>query len=236
MELMTHCGIFDFGAGREPDWAMHEGWWLHDRAVTVAQYERYLGDILAEGRRAGITFTGLTWPGCSRATGTRHHAELRASGRRGPNPALWTALLTLARNARFRGPTVPCFFDSIDEADGLRRKAQEGSHAVFDLMPNALDQFGSWSNSRDRVNPDYYITADGRSGIIPRRVEAQAPYCLWYAHWQGLNPVKGVGWGALRTVVTRTRKHLDGHVVWLRPSDITRRYQEAGGWGFLDNL
>jgi hypothetical protein len=73
-------------------------------------------------------------------------------------------------------------------------------------------------------------------GVIPRHVEAGAPYCLWYAHWQGLNPVKGVGWQAFRTVVERIRKHLDGRVVWLRPSEITNRYQQAGGWGFLDNV
>jgi len=93
-----------------------------------------------------------------------------------------------------------------------------------------------WENNPDRVNPDYYITADGKSGIIVRRVEAQSPYCLWYSHWQGLNPARGVGWRAFTTVVERIRKHLGDRVVWMRPSDITDRYQQSGGWNFIQSL
>ena len=87
-----------------------------------------------------------------------------------------------------------------------------------------------------RVNPDYYITADGKSGIVVRHVQAGAPYCIWYAHWQGLNPAKGVGWRAFTTVVERIRKHLRERVVWMRPSEITDRYHKAGGWGFLAGI
>ena len=49
MELMTHRGLFDFEANREPDGAVHEGLWLHEPAVTVEQYQRYFASILAEG-------------------------------------------------------------------------------------------------------------------------------------------------------------------------------------------
>jgi hypothetical protein len=236
MELMTHRGLFDFAAGRQPEGAIHEGWWLHDRAITAEQYEHGLDAILAEAQHAGIRMTGLTWPGCSCDACTRSYTRLRKSGQQGPNPALWKAVLSLARQGRFRGPTVPCFFDPTEAADGLRREASAGQHAVFDLMPNALDHFGSWSNSRDRVDPDYYITTDGKSGVIVRRVQAGAPYCLWYAHWQGLNPARGVGWQAFRTTVERIRTHLKGRVVWMRPSDITNRYQQSEGWSFLDHL
>ena len=86
------------------------------------------------------------------------------------------------------------------------------------------------------MNPDYYITADGKSGILVRHVRAGAPYAIWYAHWQGLNPAKGVGWKAFTTVVKRIRKHLSGRVAWMRPSDITDRYHKAGGWGFVDEM
>ena len=99
-----------------------------------------------------------------------------------------------------------------------------------------MDRFGIWDNNPDRVDPDYYITADGKSGVIVRHVEEGAPYCLWYAHWQGLNPIDGVGWKAFTTVVLRIREHLEDRVVWLRPSDITDRYHAAGGWGFLDKM
>jgi hypothetical protein len=83
------------------------------------------------------------------------------------------------------------------------------------------------------VDPDYYISADGKSGIVVRHLEAAAPYCLWYSHWQGLNPAKGVGWRAFTTVIERIRKHLHERIVWLRPSEIAERYHSAGGWSFL---
>jgi|GEM_PF-649993 len=235
MELMTHRGLFDFDADREPPGAVHEGLWLHEPGVTAEQYERYLGSILAEGERAGIRFTGLTWPGCGCAACKRRYAELQAGGHTEPNPALWKALLSLAKQGKFRGRTVPCFFGSSETDYGIHRKASDGPHAVFDLMPNAGDHFGIWENNPARVDPDYYVTADGKSGIVVRHVRAGAPYCIWYAHWQGLNPAKGVGWRAFTTVVERIRKHLRERVVWMRPSDVTQRYHTASGWGFLDS-
>lgn len=236
MELMTHHGLFDFQANREPEGAAHEGLWLYEPAITEEQYARYLGSIIAEGERAGIQFTGLTWPGCSCSTCERRYAELRAGGHTKPNPALWKALSNLAKQGKFRGRTVPCFFDSSETDYGLHLKASEGQFAAYDLMPNATDHFGIWENNPDRVNPDYYITADGKSGIIVRHVQGGSPYCVWYAHWQGLNPAKGVGWRAFTTVVERIRKHLGDRVVWMCPSDITGRYHMAGGWSFLDSM
>ena len=164
----------------------------------------------------------------------RRYAELRAGGHNDPNPAVWKALLNLAKQGRFRGRTVPCFFGSSETEYGIHRKAADGEHAVYDLMPNAKDCFGIWENNPARVDPDYYITADGKSGIVVRHVQAAAPYCIWYAHWQGLNPAKGVGWPAFTTVVERIGKHLRDRVVWMRPSEITERYHAAGGWGFLE--
>lgn len=236
MELMTHRGLFDFEGDREPEDAVHEGLWLHEPGVTVDQYERYFQHIIAEGERAGVRFTGLTWPGCGCDVCQRRYAELRAGGRSEPNPAMWQALLNLARQGKFRGRTVPCFFGSSETDFGVHQKANDGEYAVFDLMPNARDFFGIWENNPQRVNPDYYITADGKSGIVVRHVNAGAPYCIWYAHWQGLNPSKGVGWAAFTTVVARIRQHLSDRVIWMRPSEITDRYHKAGGWDFLEGF
>lgn len=236
MELMTHHGLFDFKENREPEDAVHEGLWLYEPAITQEQYERYLGNILAEGDKAAIKFTGLTWPGCGCKTCEQRYAELRAGGHNRPNPALWQALLGLAKQGKFRGRTIPCFFDSSETEYGLHRKANDGQCAVFDLMPNAMDHFGIWENNPDRVNPDYYIAADGKSGIITRHIEAKSPYCIWYSHWQGLNPAKGVGWPAFRTVVERIHKHLGDRVAWMRPSEITTRYHQSGGWDFIQSL
>jgi len=235
MELMTHQGLFDFDADRPKEGSAHEGLWLYEPGVAVEEYQRYFANILAEGQRAGVRFSGLTWPGCSCEACTKRYAELRAGGHREPNPAMWQALLNLAKEGKFRGRAVPCFFDASESDDAIHRKAADGQYGVYDLMPNAVDHFGIWENNPKRVDPDYYITDDGKSGIIVRRVQSGAPYCIWYAHWQGLNPAKGVGWPAFTTVVERINKHLRDRVVWMRPSDITDRYHAAGGWDFLEN-
>lgn len=236
MELMTHQGLFDFDANRQWEGAIHEGLWLHEPEITVEEYQRYFADIIVEGQRAAVKFTGLTWPGCGCDACTRRYAELRASGHVEPNPAIWKALLNLAKEGKFRGRTIPCFFNSSESNYDIHRKAGDGEHAVYDLMPNAEDHFGIWENNPKRVNPDYYITEDGKSGILIRHIQSGAPYCIWYSHWQGLNPVKGVGWSAFVTVVERIRRHLSDRVVWKRPSEITDRYHAAGGWGFLENV
>ena len=236
MEIMTHQGLFDFEADCIPEDASHEGLWLHEPQVTVEDYEDYFANIITEGERAGIQFTGLTWPGCGCDVCTRRYAELRAAGTTDPNPQVWQALLNLATRGKFRGRTVPCFFGSSETNYGAHLKASTGEHGVYDLMPNAMDNFGIWENEPTRVKPDYYITPDGKAGIIVDHIRQGAPYCIWYAHWQGLNPVNGVGWRAFTTVVERIQQHWRDHVVWMRPSEITDSYHAAGGWGFLDSI
>ncbi len=100
---------------------------------------------------------------------------------------------------------------------------------MYDLSPNAGDYFGIWENNPDVVRADYYITADGRSGRLVDLVRAGAPYCLFYAHWQGLNPATGVGWPAFVEVVARVKRHLWADVEWKRPSEITDAYHVTRG-------
>ncbi len=236
MELMTHHGLFDFDANHETKDAVHEGLWIHEPDVTAEQYEHYFSNIIAEAGRAGIRLTGLTWPGCGCEKCKQRYAALRAAGPKEPNPEFWKALLSLAKQGKFRSRTVPCFFDASETKGDIHEKAADGPCAVFDLMPNANDRFGTWTNSPDKVNADYYLSADGKSGILARHIEAGAPYALWYSHWQGLNPAKGVGWRAFVMVIERIQTHLRDRVVWMRPSDITNRYHAAGGWSFLDAM
>jgi hypothetical protein len=221
MEVMTHGGLFDFDTGLVREDAIHEGLWLWEPAVSVATYQGYFAHIIAEGERIGVRFTGLTWPGCGCEACTRRYRELREAGVTGINPNVWQALLNLAKAGKFRGRTVPVFpHGEVSEARA-RRLAADGKYAVYDLSPSAGDQFGSYTNSRDAVSPDYYITEDGEGGRIVSAVRAGAPYCIFYAHWQGLNPATGVGWQAFQTVVRRVRKHLADQVVWMRPSQYT---------------
>ncbi len=232
MELMTHGGLYDFDRDCVPEGAVHEGVWLHEPEVSLASYESYFERIIAEGERIGVRFTGATWPGCSCGACERRYAELKESGSFGVNPNVWQALLNLAKRGKFRGRTVPCFTLNSPDAAALDPVAAEGEYGVYDLLPNAHDRFGIWDNDLAHVDADYYITADGEAGRIVELVRSQAPYCLFYAHWQGLNPATGVGWEAFTQVVTRVRRFLGDQVVWVRPSELTdRAHRESIGSG-----
>ena len=78
----------------------------------------------------------------------------------------------MAKGGRFRGRAAPCFFGSSETNYAIHRKASEGEHGVYDLMPNAADWFGIWENNQKRVNPDYYITATASCGCGPARLPA----------------------------------------------------------------
>jgi hypothetical protein len=221
MELMTHGGLLDFRTGRAPAGTEHEGIWLYEPHVSVEEYESYFGHIVEEGERIGVRFTGVTWPGCSCAICDRRFGELFKGGPHIENPNLWKALLNLAKQRKFRGPTVPCFILGGSEEHPLKLMAGDGPFGVYDLYPNAGDYFGIWENNPARVNADYYITANGESGRMVEKILTGAPRCVFYTHWQGVNPGNGVGWKAFQQVVYRIRKYYDNRVVWMRPSALT---------------
>lgn len=220
-ELMTHDGLFDFTNNLIPEGVIHEGLWLFETAVTVDEYEAYFENILYEGERVDIQFTGLTQPGCSCDACKRRHSELGTGDQTNPNPNVWQALLNLTKKGKFRGHTVPCFFGGTLEHGTARRMASDGLHAVVNLPPNMEDRLGLWLNASDWVDTDYYITNNGQSGRIVDLVRAQAPYGIFYTHWQDLNPVNGVGWEAFTQVVRRVQMNLHQEVIWMRPSEYT---------------
>ena len=220
-ELLTHGGLYDWRSGRVPEGAIHEGVWTYEPAVSVDEYEAYFEQLIAEGERIGVRYTGVTWPGCGCEACTRRYQELRAQGVAQVNPHLWRALLNLATRGRFRGRTVPCFVASWVPECAARLMAGQDGYGVYDLPPTAADRFGIWLNDPARVDADYYITADGQAGRIVELVRAGAPYCIFYCHWQGLNPANGVGWGAFTQMVARVRRYLGDQVVWMRPSAYT---------------
>jgi hypothetical protein len=236
MEIMTHGELFDFKAGKTNEDGIHEGLWLHEPGVKVAEYQDYFSNILNEGRKSGIKFTGLTWPGCSCNACTLRYAELKKSGPLRINNAAFEALLNLAKQEKFRSRVISIFYESSETKFGIFQRAAQGKYGVYDLMPNARDRFGIWSNAPEHVDPDYYISEDGKSGIILQHLNNNVPYCMWYMHWQGLNPEKGVGWEAFKKVNERIRKHLKDQVIFMRPSDIVTSYHDAGGWNFADDI
>jgi hypothetical protein len=222
-ELMTHAGRFDFARGLIPEGIQHEGVWMYEPGVSLAEYQDYFTGILEEGERVGVRFTGVTWPGCSCDACNRRYAELHAAGIYEPNPNVYQALLNLAQAGKFRGRAIPCFFGGAVEGCEHRLRIADGVNAVYDLPPNAEDRFGTWLNDPRYVDADYYITANGQSGRIVELVRANAPYCLFYAHWQGFNPANGVGWQAFTQVVRRMQRNLPNQVVWMRPSELAAR-------------
>ncbi len=230
MEIMTHHELFDFKTGKKLEQGIHEGLWLHEPRVSTEEYYNYFSHILADGEKYGVKFTGLTWPGCGCDACSLRYEKLREAGPLKFNPAVWDALLDLVRKGKFRNRVIPVFYESSETDYKISQKAADENFAVYDLMPNAEDQMGIWENSIEHVNPDYYITEDGKSGIIVRHLNSGAPYCIWYMHWQGLNPENGVGWNAFKIVIDRIEKHLKNKVVWMRPSEIVSRYHETGGW------
>ncbi len=236
MEIMTHGALFDFNNGIKKESGIHEGLWLHEPGIKTSEYRDYFSGIIASGEKSGIKFTGLTWPGCGCEACTKRYAELKAAGPLHINQAAFDALLGLSMEGRFRNRVLPVFYESSEKDYGVHRRAADGKYGVYDLMPNCEDHFGIWENSQDHVNPDYYITEDGKSGIIIRHLEENAPYCMWYQHWQGVNPENGKGWKAFQTVTGRIRKHLGDKVAWMRPSDIVTAYHDAGGWSFTEAL
>jgi hypothetical protein len=236
MEIMTHNTLYDFRNERKNESGIHEGLWLHEPGIKVQEYQEYFSSIVAEGEKSGIKFTGLTWPGCGCEACTKRYAELKSSGPLHINQAAFDALLNLSREGKFRGRVLPVFYESNETEYGILRRASDGKYGVYDLMPNCEDHFGIWENSTEHVDPDYYISKDGKSGIILRHLENNAPYCMWYMHWQGVNPENGKGWEAFQTVTGRIRTYLPDKVVWMRPSDITTAYHDAGGWSFTDKL
>jgi len=236
MEIMTHRELFDFKAGHIHEHGIHEGLWLHEPDVSVETYQQYFDNILNEGQKYAIKFTGITWPGCGCDSCTIRYNELRESGPLKINPAVWTALLNLTKQGKFRGRVLASFYESSEDEYGIYLKASDGRYGVYDLMPNCVDHFGIWENTLEHVDPDYYISADGTEGIIIRHLQENAPYCMWYMHWQGLNPENGVGWEAFKTVIERIEKHLGDQVVWMRPSEIVNHYHDAGGWDFRKEL
>lgn len=236
MEIMTHSTLFDFQAGKKRDDGIHEGLWLHEPGVTVKEYQDYFSSILTEAEKSSIKFTGLTWPGCGCEACTRRYEELKKLGPLHITDNAFQALLNLTKQNRFRNMVIPVFYEANEKEFGVFKRAAEGKYGIYDLMPNAMDHFGIWENSRDHVDPDYYITDDGKSGIILKHLENNDPYCMWYMHWQGVNPEKGVGWEAFKTVTGRIKKHLNGQIQWMRPGDIVTAYHASGGWNFTDKL
>jgi hypothetical protein len=236
MEIMTHNTLFNFKEEKKNESGIHEGLWLHEPAVTATEYQEYFSRIIAEGEKSEVKFTGLTWPGCGCDICTKRYAELKTAGPLHFNPAVFEALLNLARAGKFRSRVLPIFYESSETDFGIFKRAAGDQFGVYDLMPNCEDHFGIWENSADRVDPDYYLTEDGKSGIIIRHLKNNSPYCMWYMHWQGVNPENGKGWEAFQTVMTRIRRHLGDKVKWMRPSDIVTAYHDSGSWNFTDKL
>ena len=169
-------------------------------------------------------------PGCGCEACRRRYEEIRGTGfYHKINPNAWQGLLSVASQGKFRNPTVPCFICYDETQDRPALTAGDGRYGIYDLAPNAFDRFGRWDNDPAYVDADYYITEDGEGGRIPELLGKGAASCIFYAHWQGMNPYDGVGWDAFTKVVRRIAKRLGNRVEWMRPGDIAERFHQTSG-------
>jgi len=233
MEIMTHDTLFDFKTGAKNEKGIHEGLWLHEPGVKEEEYQAYFSNIISEAEKEGIKYSGLTWPGCGCEACTKRYAELKSAGPLHISDNAFRALLDLVKDEKFRRHVISIFYEANETEFGIFRRAADGKYGVYDLMPNAKDNFGIWENSKEHVNPDYYITSDGKEGIILKHLENNDPYCMWYMHWQGVNPHNGVGWETFKTVTQRINKYLVDRVIWMTPGDIVTAYHDTDGWDFI---
>jgi hypothetical protein len=51
---------------------------------------------------------------------------------------------------------------------------------------------------------------------------------MFYTHWQGVNPLTGIGWQAFTQVMARVEKYLGNDIEWMRPSDYLERVHKGG--------
>ena len=149
---------------------------------------------------------------------------------------MWQALLNLAKQGKFRGRTVPCFFGSSETDYGHPPQGRDGQYGVYDLMPNAKDQFGIWENNPAARGPG--LLHHRRRQVGHRRAprpgrRAVLPLVLPLA---GPEPGQGRRLAGLHDGRGADPQAPGDRVVWMRPSDITDRYHKAGGWGFLDEM
>jgi hypothetical protein len=224
MELFTHGGRFDFESRTIPEGVIHEGLWIHTAGIRAEEYEAYFENILDEGDKIGVRFTGVTWPGCGCKVCMDVYRVLDEKGENVVNPNMYAALLNLARRGRFRGRTIPCFVSEDLPGCQVKCVRADGAVGVYDLPPNLADRFAVKKNGKKVPgDPDYYISADGESGTMVESVRAGELYCMFWSHWWDLNPKTGAGWPTFKTVIERVQKHLADKIVWMRPSEITDR-------------
>lgn len=226
MELMTHDKLWDFGAGRMRPDGPCEGIWLYDPAVPVAEYEAYLGGILEQGRKAGLTINGLSVPGCGCDGCLARWDALQAAGHTNVSDHAFQALLNLARQGRFGVPVVAVYSDEADEAHPTRLIRAEGGFGVYDcrLDMSVQDQIGFAGS-----NADFYITEDGSAGRIVDLVRQGAAQCFFCAHWYDMNPRQAEGWHTFQAIIRRINRHLGDRITWVKPSDYGAGLLAAGG-------
>jgi hypothetical protein len=111
MELMTHGLLWDFETQSTLEGAPCESIWLYEPAVSRNSFRAYFENIIREGEKLRISFTGASVPGCNCKQCQQRWKQLNQIGIANVNPELWQALLALAKENKFRGSVVPCFVD-----------------------------------------------------------------------------------------------------------------------------
>jgi len=209
-EMLTHTFVLDLKTLKpvEPRiWEQYEWERLEDYQLTV-EYIRLACKILDN---VGLPPTGVTSPG----------------GFGGRSLDLY-AKATGAAVSDVTGKKTPFFFKRIQNAPKVDVPVwyadREAGTAVGEIIACTGDWTGSWTGY-EKVNPDYYITADLKSGRLPEVIDAGGP-CVLCSHWQGFYGMHNGdrrGFKTLQTVVKRLRERDPDaeYTRWCKVSEIT---------------
>ena len=225
MELMTHDVLWDFAAGHLHSGGPCEGIWLYDPEVSRADYTAYFGAVLDHAARSGVTINGVSVPGCDCARCADTWADLQARGHHVVSANAVSALLGLAVEGRFGVPVVALYSDEADASHPTALLRSQGRFAVYDarLDMSVQDRIGF----DGRLDADFYISADGKSGRIAELVLSGADQCFFCAHWFSMNPSEGEGWQVFQEILHRIHDTLADRIAWVTPSAYGARLLDA---------
>lgn len=207
-EILTHGKAVDLTTGAFLS-ENEEQWSFKQNRAALAPYIAHALDLL---RQAGIIATGVTSPWFF---GIKVETDYAAA----ISDAFFSVL----------GKKDCWYFLHIKTDEPNIHPAvsfSEGDRRVVSIPATTGDVFGdslgSGRTDDEWINhmADYYITADGLSGVIPDALErGSQPVIL--THWQSLfSNGRRTGLMALRILAKRVNKYLSDRVVWTNFTDL----------------
>jgi len=205
-EMLTHTHVVDLTT-----WRFTEAWEQYEWVdPPVEPLTEYIATAIQLVHDAGFPCEGVTSPGAFgiKQEAAYARATLEAAGRITGNPRPFYFLHVVDPPAAW--PDVPIWY--ADKARGT---------AIASIISCTHDWFGGWTGY-DAGNPDRFISADLRGGVLPPVLARELP-CVLVGHWPGFYyGGEEVGFAVLKEVKRRLDAYdPDGSkTVWMKTSAI----------------